>query len=114
MNNLQVSARYQIHDGKVEEFKKIAQECHGIVQAKDTDTLQYNWYFNETQTECVLRETYPDSNALLAHLGNIGDLFGKLIALGDFSAEVYGEPSQELLQATAGLNIKVYSFFQGI
>ncbi|MCY7351840.1 MAG: hypothetical protein LH606_14440, partial [Cytophagaceae bacterium] len=64
--------------------------------------------------ECVLRETYPDSNALLAHLGNIGELFGKLVALGDFSAEVYGQPSEELLQATSGLNIKVYTFYQGI
>jgi len=79
-------------------------------------TLQtaLSWYFDESQKECVLRETYPDSNALLTHLGNIGELFGKLVALGDFSAEVYGQPSEELLQATTGLNIKVYTFFQGI
>jgi quinol monooxygenase YgiN len=114
MNNLQITARYQIHLGKLAEFKKIAEECHSIVKAKDKDTLQYDWYFDESQTECVLRETYPDSNALLAHLGNIGEMFGKLVALGDFSAEVYGQPSEELLQATSGLNIKVYTFFQGI
>ena len=114
MNNLQITARYQIHSGKLAEFKKIAEDCNSIVKAKDKDTLQYDWYFDESQNECVLRETYPDSNALLTHLGNIGELFGKLVALGDFSAEVYGQPSKELLQATTGLNIKVYTFFQGI
>jgi quinol monooxygenase YgiN len=114
MSNLQITARYKIYSGKLEEFKRIAEECHSIVKEKDRDTLQYDWYVGESPTECVLRETYPDSNALLAHLGNIGDLFGKLVALGDFSAEVYGEPSQELLDATAGLNIRVYSYFQGL
>ena len=114
MNNLQITARYQIHPGKLQEFKKIAEECYKIVIAKDLDTLQYDWYFDESQTECVLRETYPDSNALLAHIRNIGELFGKLIALGGFSAELYGEPSEELMKAISGLNIKVYTFFQGI
>ena len=88
MNNLQITARYQIHNGKLEEFKKIVLKCHSIVKEKDKDTLQYDWYFDESQTECVLRETYPDSKALLTHLANIGELFGKLTALGQFSAEV--------------------------
>ena len=114
MNNLQITARYQIHNGKLAEFKKIAEECHSIVKTKDKDTLQYDWYFDESQTECVLRETYPDSNALLTHLKNIGKLGGKIVALSDFSAEIYGQPSEELLQAISGLNIKVYTFFQGI
>ena len=92
----------------------MAEKCLSIVKAKDKDTLQYDWYFDGSQTECVVREKYPDSKALLVHLGNIGELFGKLVALGEFSAEVYGEPSEELLQATKGLNIKVYTFYQGI
>ena len=114
MNNLQVTARYKIYSGKAAEFKKLAEECIPIVKGKDKDTLQYDWYLNDEQTECVLRETYPDSKALLVHLGNIGDLFGKLIALGDFSAEIYGKPSDDLLNAIRGLDIKVYSFYQGI
>ncbi len=114
MNKLQITARFQIHDGQLSEFKRLAQECHSIVKAKDRDTLQFDWYFNKTETECALRETYPDSNALLSHLDNIGEVFGKLIALGDFSAEVYGHPSDELLKATTGLDLKVYDFYQGL
>ncbi|MDN3688555.1 putative quinol monooxygenase [Cyclobacterium jeungdonense] len=114
MSNLQISARFQIHNGKLEAFKKLAKECLSVVKTKDKDTLQYDWYFDKEQTECVLRETYPDSNALLAHLGNLGDLFGKILSLGEFSAEVYGQPSEELLNATSGLKIKIYTFYQGL
>ena len=114
MNTLKIIARWKIHDGKLEEFKSMAEECLSIVKEKDQHTLQYDWYFNQDQTECVLREEYTDSDALLAHLGNIGDLFGKLLAIADFSGEIYGEPSDELLQATAGLNPKVYSFYRGL
>ena len=114
MSRLQIAARWKIHNGELEEFKKRAEQCLSVVKAKDTDTLLFDWYFNESQTECVIIETYPDSNALLAHLGNIGDLFGSLLEVGDFEAEIYGSPSQELLNATAGLKKTIYSFYQGL
>jgi len=114
MTKLHIIARYQIHPGQLEEFKKVAKECLAVVKAKDTDTLQYDSYFNEDQTECVAMEAYPDSKAVLVHLGNLGDLIGKLMAISDFSAEIYGNPSEDLRQATAGLNIKFYNYFQGL
>lgn len=114
MSNLYLSARYQIHDGKLEEFKKLAKEGLAVVKAKDENILQYDWYFDQEQTECVFRERYSDSNALLAHIGNLGDLLGKFFSLGEFSAEIYGHPSEELIKATSGLKIKVYTFYQGL
>src|SRR5688500_16819389 len=114
MHRLQVTAYWRIHEGQLDEFKKRAEEGHSIVKAKDKDTLVFDWYFNEDLTECVIIETYTDSNALLAHLGNLGDMLGKLLEVADFEAEVYGSPSEELLKATAGLKIKVYSFYQGL
>jgi quinol monooxygenase YgiN len=113
MPNLQVTARHRIHNGKLEEFKKATEQCLSLVNEKDKNTLQFDCYFNQDQTECVFRETYPDSNALLVHIGNIGDAFGKQLQLADFEAEIYGSPSEELLQAVAGLKIKVYSPYQG-
>lgn len=82
--------------------------------AKDQNTLQYDWYFNKNRTECILIEKYPNSNALLAHLANVGDLFGKLLLLADFHAEIYGKPSEELLQAVNGLSLEIYSYYQGL
>ena len=114
MTKLHIIARYQIHPGQLEEFKKVAKECLAVVKAKDTDTLQYDSYFNADQTICVAMETYPDSSAVLVHLGNLGDLLGKLLAISDFSAEIYGNPSEDLQQAITGLDVTSYTYFQGL
>ena len=76
--------------------------------------LQYDWFFSEDQTEFVVRERYTDSNAVFAHLANLGDLFGKILQVSDFSVEVYGNASQDLRDATASMNSKFYSFYQGL
>jgi hypothetical protein len=33
-------ARFKIHEGKLEEFKRLSAQCMGIVRTKDTGTLQ--------------------------------------------------------------------------
>ena len=114
MNELQVTARLRIHDGKLDEFKNVAKACLEGVREKDKGTLQYDWFFNEGQTECVVRERYVDSNAALEHMGNLGETLGALLGLVDLSLEICGTPSDELVQATEGIDIKYYSFFQGL
>jgi quinol monooxygenase YgiN len=114
MNKIQVTASLMIHDGKLEEFKTIAQACIESVREKDKGTLQYDWFFNEDNTECVVREQYVDSNAVLEHIANLGETMGALLALADLSLEVYGRPSEELVKATEGMDIRVYSYFQGL
>ena len=46
MSELQCVARLKIHDGKLDEFKRLAAKCAGLVRTKDTGTLQYELYFN--------------------------------------------------------------------
>ena len=94
--------------------KKIAAECIAAVKKNETGALQYDWFFNPAQTECVVRENYADSDAAMAHLGNVGELLGKLFTISDFGLEIYGTMSEELKNAVAGFNPKVYSFYQGL
>lgn len=112
MTALQVTARFAIHDGQLEAFMAVAADCMESVRTKDSGTLQYDWFFNGDHTECVVRETYRDSEAVLEHVGNLGDTFASLLAVADIDLEVYGSPSEELLEATAGLAPRVYSPFQ--
>lgn len=114
MNELQITARLRIHDGKLDQFRTHAKACMESTRAKDERTLQYDWFINEDGTECVVRERYVDSDALLEHLGNLGDRLGELLSVSDMSAEVCGTPSQELLKATEGIPKTVYSYFQGL
>jgi quinol monooxygenase YgiN len=70
-------ARFKFHEGKAEEFRRLSAQAMEIVRAKDTGTLQYDIYFNDDQSECVVLERYRDSEAAIEH-ANLGDLFGSL------------------------------------
>jgi hypothetical protein len=54
MSELQGIARFKIHEGKLEEFKRLSARCMEIVRTKDTGTLQYEIYFNDDQSECMI------------------------------------------------------------
>ena len=114
MNEIQVTARLKIHQGKLEEFKAIAAECLKTVREKDSGTLQYDWFLTADQSECVLQERYADSQAMLDHMAHVGDRLGALVGLADLSVEVYGDPSPELLDAAKAFNPHVLSRFQGL
>ena len=114
MNTIQLTARAAIHEGKLEEFKVLAAECMRTVREQDSGTLQYDWFLNEAQTECVVRETYRNSEAVLEHIANLGATLGAILTVCDWTFEVFGSPSPELVQAAAGLSPRVYSPFQSI
>ena len=75
------------------------------ITADDTGVPQYDWFFNEDESKCVVRETYADSDAVLTHLGLVGDLLGRIIeAGGGIEIEVFGDPSDALLKAAEAFN----------
>ena len=112
MKKIHVTARAAIHQGKLEELKMLAAQCVQKVRENEPGALQYDWFLNETQTECVVQETYADSEAVLAHVANLGLTLDAVLSLGDWTFEIFGSPSPELAAAAAGLNPKVYSPFQ--
>jgi quinol monooxygenase YgiN len=114
MKAIQLTARAAIHDGKLEEFKVLAAQCLRKAREQDSGTLQYDWFLNGAQTECVVRETYRDSEAVLEHIANLGASLGAILAVCDWTFEVFGSPSPELVAAAAGLSLKVYSPFQSM
>ena len=114
MKQIQVKARLRIHPGKLDAFKTAAADCLQNVREKDSGTTEYDWFFNADQSECVVQETYADSDSVLGHVGNLGEKMGNLLATADISLELYGEPSAALLKGIEGLPHQVYSYFQGL
>lgn len=88
--------RFRFHDGAVSEFKRLSEECMEIVQAQEPGTLQYDTYFNEDETECIAIERFRDSEALLQHAENLAHLMEAIVATGEVSGELLGEPSDEI------------------
>ena len=96
MGQLQGIARFKFHEGKLDEFKRLSAQCMEIVRAKDTGTLQYEIYFNDDETECIVLERFRDSEALIEHAQHLGDLMETIPATGSVTGELLGEPSAEL------------------
>ena len=73
MSELQGIARFTFHEGKVAEYKRLAAESMEVVRTKDTGTLQYEIYFNDDESECIVLERYIDSEALIEHATHLGE-----------------------------------------
>ena len=108
----------KIRDNMLEGFKRQANECIKQVREKDSGTLQYDWFLNEDKNVCEIRETYENSEALLAHVTNLREslrvLFEKYAT--DHSVTIYGGPSAELLENTKArsVHVTIFSFLQGL
>ena len=101
-------ARFKIHEGKLEEFKRLSAQAREIVRTKDTGTLQYDSYFNDDQSECFIVERYRDSEAAIEHAENLGDLMEAILAtVTVVHGEILGEPSPELRAKLAGSEVPV-------
>ena len=113
-SELQGIARFMIHEGKLEEFKRLSAQCLEIVRTKDTGTLQYEIYFNDDQSECIVLERYRDSEALIEHAAHIGDLMEAIVATGSVSGELLGELSPELRAKMADSEVRLFTPYQSM
>ena len=109
VSELRGIARFEFHDDKLEEFKRLAAQCMEIVRTKDTGTLQYDIYFNDDQSECIVLERYRDSEALIEHAGHLGDLNEAIVATGFVSGVLLGEPSAELRAQLADNEVRLFT-----
>jgi len=101
-------ARFRIHEGKVDEYKRLSAQAMEIVRTKDPGTLQYDTYLNDDESECVIIERYRDSEAAMAHAANLGDISAAVLAIVSVvHGELLGEPSAELRAKLAGSEVPV-------
>ena len=115
VSEFQGIGRFKFHEtGKLEEFKRLADQCMEIVRTKDTGTLQYDVYFNDDQSECIVHERYRDSEALIEHATHLGDKNAAIIATGSVSGALLGEPSAQLRAMMADGDLQLFTLYQSM
>lgn len=114
MGELQAIVRFTFHADKVEEFKRLSAECMEIVQTKDAGTLQYDTYFNDDETECIVLERFRDSDALILHGQNMAPLMESIMATGSVSGELLGDLSEELAAQMAESPVGLFTLYQAL
>jgi quinol monooxygenase YgiN len=93
VSELQGIARFRFHEGKLEDFRRLSARAMEIARTRDTGTLQYEIYFNNDQSECIVLERYRDSEALIEHGAHLG------------------EPSAELRALLAGSPVELFTLY---
>jgi hypothetical protein len=96
------------------EFKRLAAQCMEIVRTNDTGTLQYDIYFNDDQSECIVLERYRDSEALIEHAEHLGDLGAAIFETGWVSGELLGELSAELKAKMVGGGVRHFTPYRSM
>ena len=114
MSEIQGVGWIKIHQGKLEEFKRLTVQCVEIVRAKDTGTLQYEIYLSDDQSEAIVLERYRDSEALLEHAGNLGELGPAILATGEATSGLLGEPSADLRAQLTGGPVRLFTPFKSM
>jgi len=103
-----------IDEGRLDEFKQVANEFIQRVELSEPDTVSYEWFLDVDGNKCYILEWYKDSPALLAHLDNIRDLYGDLLEVSKITRlEVFGNPSIEVRQAHLP-GTKFFDYWAGI
>ena len=114
MGELQGIVRFTFHAGMVEEFKRLSTECLEIVRAKDAGTLQYDTYFNDDESECIVLERFRDSAALILHGQNMAPLMESIMATGTVSGELLGDLSEALRAQMADSPVGLFTLYQAL
>jgi len=118
MGHLEVIAHLKVRPGQLEGFKTRVAEMLRLTQEQDTQTVRYDWFFNEDETECEVHEAYLSEEGLIEHNRHIvlaRDALFRDYAF-DHRMSVYGEISQQLkdlFNKHAG-GVDKFSLFQGL
>ena len=114
MDELQGIVRFTFHAGMVDEFKRLSAECMEIVRSEDVGTLQYDTYFNDDESECIVLERFRDSDALILHGQNMAPLMDAIMATANVSGELLGDPNEQLRAQLAGSPVGLFALYQSL
>lgn len=118
IDHLEVIARVKVRPGQLAGFTTQAAEILRLAQAKDTQTLRYDWFLNEDETDCEVHEAYLSEEGLIEHSEHVvavRDAWFRDFAF-DHRMSVYGEISphlSDLFNKHAG-GVSKFSLVQGL
>ena len=105
---LRLVVKLSINDGQLDDFKRIGSEMIDTVAVKDTGTLAYEWYLSEDGRNCTLLEAFQDFDALLEHLGNVGDVLQATLQYAELtSVDVFANLTPALMELAGQFNATV-------
>lgn len=89
----------EILPGKVQELRSVCEKLSRVTEENEPGALEYEWWVHDEKTLHIF-ERYADSDAVINHLKNVGELLGELGACTRTTGMfIYGTPSDALREA---------------
>jgi len=110
MNELWSRSLAKIYDGKLEDFKRLAEDLLSAIRENDSETLNYAIFLDEPARVAVIIAQYASSAGWLAHNANLDRLMPRFPEVCEVTAiEFYGDPTPEARAALNGLGARSYA-----
>ncbi|MGA2784761.1 MAG: antibiotic biosynthesis monooxygenase [Candidatus Bathyarchaeia archaeon] len=110
-----IHTEFTITSGKVDEFKKIAQELLEVVKEKELETFRYQWYFNKDQSKSYLVEEYPNAAAVRVHVIHVGLILPKILKISKISSStVLGKLNIIAQEAVTVVGAQHFGYWNGL
>jgi quinol monooxygenase YgiN len=100
----------------MKEYKKLIRNMSRMVEASEPDTISYHFYFDSSETKCIVHEIYANSEAVFAHNNGLASqtILPKIFSISKISKfEVYGNPRKKLQEILTGFSPETYNLFTG-
>ena len=112
MNELWSRSVAKIYDGKLEDFKRLAEDLLSAIREHDSETLNYAIFLDEPGRVAVIIAQYPSSAGWLAHNANLGPLLQRFAEVCEpAEIEFYGDPTPKARAALDALGARYYATF---
>lgn len=70
-HSIHFRAEFTFSEGKIKEYKKLIKEMSNLVEANEPETIDYQFYFDESETRCIVLETYRNPEAVFVHMDGL-------------------------------------------
>ena len=114
-NNVYWVLELAIKPGELDNLKALMKEMVEATQAKEPNTLNYEWSISKDNKSCHIYERYTNSVATMTHLGTFGEKFAErfMAAVEPTRFVVYGNPNDEVKKALSGFGAVFMAPFGG-
>lgn len=112
--NIYWTIRATVVEGKLEDLKAIVEKTSAATRT-EAGALSYDFWLSEDNKRLFLHERYTNSEAVLAHMANVGPLLPDFFACVEMEPiVVLGACSDALKEAFAAFGVLHVTFLAGL